>query len=96
MNLQQPIDAFLLVNVYINGPFIKRESIITGKESSLMYFWYNRITWPYLECGAGIFNKETSSNILLFCFYGIEALTHLSYDKFIIKIALVYAMVLSP
>ena len=45
----------------------------------------NRIIRPYLKCGAGVFNKETSSNILFFCFFGIEVLTHLSYDEMYYK-----------
>ena len=28
-----------------------------------------------------VFNKETSSNILIICFYGIELLSHLLYDE---------------
>ena len=35
MNLQQPKDAFLLVNVYINSPFTRRESTITDKKGDL-------------------------------------------------------------
>ena len=41
----------------------------------------NIIIWLYLECGPGVFNKETSSNILMFGFYGKEVLTHIFYDE---------------
>ena len=43
-----------------------------------------------------VFNKESSLKILCFCSYGIKVLTYTLYDEFIIKIAPVYAMVLSP
>ena len=59
--------------------------VLQAKKGALCTLGSNRIIWPYLECGARFFNKETSSNILIFCFYGIEVLTHLFYDEIYYK-----------
>ena len=59
--------------------------VLQAKKGAFCTFGSNRIIWPYLECGAGFSIKETSLNILFYCFYGIEVLTHLLYDEFITK-----------
>ena len=59
--------------------------VLQAMKGALCTLDSNRIIWPYLECGAGVFNKETASNILMFGFYGKEVLTHLFYDEIYYK-----------
>ena len=45
--------------------------VLQAQKGALCTLGINRIIWLYLEFGAGVFNKETSSNILIFCLFCI-------------------------
>ena len=69
--------------------------VLQAKKGALYTLGSNRIIWSYLECGAGVLNKETSLNILIFAFMVKKCFLTYFMMKFVIKIALVNAMVLS-
>ena len=48
---------------------LEEKLVLQAKKGTLCTLGSNIIIWPYLECGVGVFNIVTSSNILIFCLY---------------------------
>ena len=70
--------------------------VLQAKKGALCTLGSNRIIWPYLECGAGVLTRKLLQIFLFFAFMVKKCLLTYFMMKFIIKMALVYAMVLSP